>query len=89
MGERGLDRDLLEQTVLDRMRNKVKTLNTSPDNRGTFENRILEFRPGSTKFLLCYQAGDRREGSGFLRDSREQLNCVKIESACPTSKSSD
>lgn len=35
MGERGLDRDLLEQTVLDRMRNKVKTLNTSPDNRGT------------------------------------------------------
>lgn len=60
-----LGRGFLEQTVLERMRNKVLILNMSPDNRGTLENRVMEFRPGSTKFLLCPQAGDKSEGSGL------------------------
>lgn len=43
-------------------RNKIITLNTRPDYRGTFKNQILEFRLGNTKFLLLSLGGWQKWG---------------------------
>lgn len=49
------------------MRNKVITLNTRPDYRGTFKNQILEFRLGNTKFLFFVtRQVTKVRGVGFL-----------------------
>lgn len=57
MGEYGLVEIFLNKLVLGKMRNKIITLNTRPDYRGTFKNQILEFRLGNTKFLLLSLGG--------------------------------